>query len=386
MRYIQRACGKHVSSLLKQFPSVCILGPRQCGKTFFARHELSHWRYFDLEKPAHRAQVEEDPGVILTQFRDHLIFDEAQRLPDLFPILRSFVDEQRRKRCHILLLGSASPSLIRNVSESLAGRVGFFDMSPFLLGEVGDERRLWLAGGFPDAYLAASAERRMNWFESYTRAFIERDLHLYEVEVQAQQMRRLWSMISHMHAGILNASELGNALGMSYHTVNRYIDILERTFLVRRLRPYYANIGKRLVKSPKIYIRDSGLLHSFLGIASREDLATNPKRGASWEGFVIEQVAGCLKINKPGAECYFYQTSTRREIDLLVCYGGRLVPIEIKVHSSPIGADVKGLATGMKDLGLNEGYVVHPEGEIYSLGSGIKVVTLRKLFEVLQGL
>jgi uncharacterized protein len=376
MKYIPRQCLEGLQRQLRQFPIVCLLGPRQCGKTTFVRRELPDWTYFDLEKPSHQAQVSEDPEGVLGRFAGHLIFDEAQQVPELFPVLRNFADERRGAKGQIVLLGSASPRLIKHVSESLAGRVGFLDMTPFQEGEVHDEPALWLRGGYPDAFLARTADDRARWFEAYTRTFIERDLRLYGVDVNPTQMRRLWTMLAHAHGGIVNASELGGALGMSYHTVNRYIDILEQTFLVRRLLPYFANIGKRLVKSPKVYVRDSGLLHSFLGIATQEDLATHPKRGFSWEGFVIEQVIARFGALYPQAEFFFWRTATRQEVDLLITFGGTIIPLEAKVHTAPRRTDVPGLFACMQDLKLPKGFVVHPEGERYSIGDGVEVTTL----------
>lgn len=384
MRYIPRRYDAPLKKLLSQFPVVCLLGPRQCGKTTFAKKHLSQWKYFDLEKPSHLAQVGDDPEGLLNRYRKNIVFDEAQHFPGLFPVLRSFVDENPGQKGSVVLLGSASPHLIRNISESLAGRVGFLDISPFHIDEVDHESTLWLRGGFPNAYLAKTNERRINWFEAYTRTFIERDLNLYGVEVNPSQMRRLWMMLAHMHGGILNASELANSLGISYHTANRYIDILEQTFLVRRLRPYYVNIGKRLVKSPKLYLRDSGLLHYFLNIVTGEELNAHPKRGGSWEGFVIEQIIERSHLVYRGAEFYFWQTSTKQEADLLIKMGGQIYPIEIKLHTAPRRSDVKGLFLCMQDLKLKRGYVIRPEGESYTLGDGVEVVSLKDLFKRIQ--
>lgn len=374
-----RGFGPRLKQLLRQFPIVCILGPRQCGKTTFAKSVLPLWRYLDFEKPSDLVQVLEDPEAALHRWQNYVIFDEAQRLPSLFPVLRSFVDEDRRKKGRILLLGSASPHLIKNTSESLAGRVSFLDMTPFLAKEVPDGNKLWFRGGFPEAYLQNNNSRRTDWFEAYTRTFIERDLNQLGIEVSPVQMRKLWSMLAHVHGGLWDASELAGSLGVSYHTVNRYVEILEQTFLVRKLRPYFVNLGKRLVKSPKVYFRDSGLLHYFLGIETREDLDLHPKKGASWEGFVIEQILGELSLRGLPMESYFWRTGTGQETDFLLKRGERIIPIEIKLHSAPQRSDISGLISCMKDLGLKEGYVIRPQGESYSLGNGIQVVTLHDL-------
>lgn len=380
MAWIVRSYAVPLRKLLAQFPAVCLLGPRQCGKTSFVKHCLKDWTYFDLEKPSHRVPLEADPEAVLKEHSEKVIFDEAQQLPVLFSTLRSFIDEHRRKRGAFLLLGSASPHLIRNISESLAGRIGFLDMSPFHLLEVKQEGPLWLKGGFPDAYLARTEEQRTQWFEAYTRTFIERDISLYGIEVDRAQMRRLMAMLAHVHGGLLNASELGNSLGITYHTVNRYLDILEQTFLVRRLKPYFVNIGKRLVKSPKIYFRDSGLLHYFMNITQRKGLMVHPKQGASWEGFVIEQVSQWAALNRPGTEVFFWRTATGQETDLLLKRGETLIPIEIKRHTSPTRDDSDGLFGCMKNLGLKKGFVIRPEGPSYSLGDGVEVVSLKDFF------
>ena len=385
MSWIPRYYVSPLKKRLAQFPIVCLLGPRQCGKTSFAKHCLKDWAYFDLEKPSHRIPVESDPESFLKNHFQKIIFDEAQQLPSLFPVLRSFVDEHRKKGM-FLLLGSASPHLIRGASETLAGRICFLDMAPFHILEVEQEEALWLKGGFPDAFLARTGEQRTQWFEAYTRTFIERDLSLYGVGVDPLQMRRLMTMLAHMHGGILNASELGNSLGINYHTVNHYVDILEQTFLVRRLKPYFANIGKRLVKSPKIYFRDSGLLHYFLNIPGGKDLMMHPKQGASWEGFVIEQISQWIYLNYPGTEVYFWRTATQQEADLLIKRGDQLVPVEIKRHTSPAKKDVDGLFACMNDLKLKKGFVIHPEGPSYSLGDGVEVMSLGEFLSAFSGL
>ncbi|MBI1908853.1 MAG: ATP-binding protein [Deltaproteobacteria bacterium] len=371
--------------LLREFPIVCLLGPRQCGKTTFVKEQFPEWAYFDLEKPSHRTAVESDPEGFMNRHPHQIIFDEAQQFPPLFPLLRSFVDEHKGKTSKILLLGSASPNLIRNVSESLAGRVGFLDMTPFQMEEVEDENRLWLCGGFPTPYLAKTTAQRFDWFEGYTRTFIERDLKLYGIEVRPVMMRRLWTMLAHVHGGILNASELGNALGMNYHTINHYIDILEQTFLIRRLSPYFVNIGKRLVKSPKIYLRDTGLLHYFLHLNTKEEILVSPKCGASWEGFVMEQLMDAIRIKKPDTEFYFWQTATKQEVDLLIKEGEKIIPIEIKRHTAPKKEDVGGLFFCMKDLKLKKGFIVRPEGESrYSLGEGVEVLSLVEILDIFK--
>jgi predicted AAA+ superfamily ATPase len=281
---------------------------------------------------------------------------------------------------HPVLLGSASLSLIKSISESLAGRVAFVEMSPFLWQEVAtadtgfDMATLWYRGGFPDAALADDDLARLDWFEGYTRTFIERDLAALGIDVAGPQMRKLWTMLAHTSGGLWNASQLASSLGVSYKTVNRYTDILEQTFLVRKLQPFFANIGKRLVKTPKIYMRDTGLLHYFLGIHSQETLATHPNRGASWESFLIEQLIVALSLFGPGCRFWYWRTAGGAEVDLLVEAGGSLVPVEMKLHSSPTRSLTGGMMSCLKDLRLKKGFVIYPGKEMYSLGEGISVL------------
>ena len=363
--------------LLRHFPAVTVLGPRQCGKTTFIRQALPDWAYLDLERPSDVAPLAADPEARLDQLGDRVILDEAQRLPELFPVLRGLIDRKRGGRGRFVLLGSASPSLVRGISETLAGRTAFLDLPPFRWDEVRRRRTkggfaaLWFRGGLPDAFLEGSDVRRHDWLEAYTRAFIERDLPGLGIEVSAPQMRKLWTMLAHTSGGLWNASSLAAALGTSYHTVNRYVDILEQAFLVRKLPPFFANIGKRLVKSPKFYFRDTGLLHYFLGIRSAAALATHPARGASFEAFLVDQLISAYRRVVPGSQVYFWRTAQGDEVDLLVDLGPRRVPFEIKLHSAPGREDVPGLRRCLHDLDLPRGYVLYPGRERYSLGDGV---------------
>jgi len=361
---------------LRHFPIVTVLGPRQCGKTTFIRKALSRWSYFDLERPSDYIPLSEDPESRLRQLGPRVVFDEAQRLPALFSLLRGIVDRERRRNGRYVLLGSASTSLIREISESLAGRTAFLDMTPFTWDEIAAQRRegvevLWHRGGFPDAFLAQAEAARWEWFEAYTRTFIERDLPALGINVSAGQMRKLWTMLAHANGGVWNASQLAASLGVSYHTVNHYVDILEQTFLVRKLPPYFANLGKRLVRSPKIYFRDTGLLHYFLGLRTIPTLRVHPARGASWEAFVIEQVISSFQLLMPGASAFFWRTAAGSEADLLIDRGDRRVPFEVKLNASPRAADVRGLLSCMQGLKLRRGYVLHAGENQYSLGNGI---------------
>ena len=386
---LSRRFARSLYALLSRWPAVTILGPRQCGKTTFIRHALPTWTYLDLERPSDVAPLLADAEGRLEQLGDHVIFDEAQRTPELFAVLRSVIDSRRAHRGRFVLLGSASPQLVRGISESLAGRTAFLDLPPFRWDEVRDGRRrrsgqdslatLWLRGGFPEAFLARTDEARREWLDAYTRAFIDRDLPALGVDVSSAQMRKLWTMLAHANGALWNASQIAASLGVSYHTVNRYVDILEQTFLVRKLPPFFANIRKRLVKSPRIYFRDTGLLHAFLGIDSRKILDTHPARGFSWEAFVIDQAISAVQRTRPACQAYFWRTARGQEVDLLLDYGNRHVPFEIKLHSAPTLDDARGVVTCMEDLGLSRGYVIHAGREQYSLGQHVTAIPAEQL-------
>lgn len=371
--------------LLRRWPAVTVLGPRQCGKTTFIRRALPAWTYVDLERPSDAAPLAADPEARLEQLGDRIIFDEAQRAPELFSVLRSAIDRRRSRRGRFVLLGSASPQLVRGISESLAGRTAFLDLPTFRWDEVRGARRkeslsdLWFRGGFPAAFLARSDQARREWLDAYTRAFIERDLPALGVDVSSAQMRKLWTMLAHSNGALWNASQIAASLGVSYHTVNRYVDILEQTFLIRKLPPFFANIKKRLVKSPKVYFRDTGLLHAFLGIDSRSALHGHPARGLSWEGFIIDQLISAFQRARPACQPYFWRTARGHEVDLLIDDGKRPVPFEIKLRSAPTLEDARGLLTCMQDLGLSRGYVVHPGREQYSLGHHVTALPAESL-------
>jgi hypothetical protein len=374
---IERHYDTVLRRLLLGFPAVTILGPRQCGKTTFIRQVLPEWTYLDLERPSDASPLAADPEARLHQLGDRIIFDEAQRIPELFPILRSVIDSHRSRKGHFVLLGSAAPSLIRQISESLAGRTAFLDLSPFRWDEVAGLRQrrglatLWFRGGYPDAFLQQNDQARQDWLESYTRAFIERDLTVLGIDVSAAQMRKLWTMLAHCNGSLWNASQLAASLGISYHTVNRYVDILEHTFLIRKLPPYFVNVGKRLIKSPKVYFRDTGLLHFFLGIHSASILDVHPARGLSWEAFIIDQLISAYHRTVPASRAFFWRTSQGDEVDLLMDLGKRKVPFEIKLHSAPVAQDGEGLRRCMRSLHLKQSYLVHAGRQTYSLGEGV---------------
>lgn len=382
---IERDYGPVLRRMLGRFPCVTVLGPRQCGKTTFIRAALPAWTYLDLERPSDSAPLAADAEARLNQLGDRVIFDEAQRVPECFPVLRGVIDRRRGQRGRFVLLGSASPTLVSRISESLAGRTAFLDLPPFRWNEVKsqpqrvDLKTLWFRGGFPEPFLDRNDRTRHEWLESYTRSFIERDLPGLGINVSAPQMRKLWTMLAHCNGGVWNASQLAASLGVSYHTVNRYVDILDQTFLIRKLSPYFANVGKRLVKSPKLYFRDTGLLHFFLGVHSASTLDTHPCRGLSWECFIIDQLISLFQQAESGSQPYFWRTSQGHEIDLLIDLGKKKIPFEIKLHSAPTASDASGLRQCMQQLNIKRGFLIHSGRQNYSLGSGVTALSAEEI-------
>jgi predicted AAA+ superfamily ATPase len=329
----ERSAKTRLLQAWKQFPAVLILGARQVGKTTLAREVFPDIPHCDLEEPSLRALFADDPTFqIERRARPALILDEAQAVPDVFASLRGIIDKQRSQKGRFLLLGSAQPALVRQVSESLAGRVGTLELDPLTAAEAstGPEKKsweeVWLSGGFPDALRGPFRE----WWEAYLRTYIERDLPHLGITADPLLLRRLLTMLAHSQGGLLNASQLGNSLGVSYHTVQRYLDILEQSFLVRRLPPYFRNIGKRLTKAPKVYLRDTGLLHHLLNIESPEELENHPIRGASWETFVIEDLIRRERLQRPHSQFYFWRTAGGSELDLIIERGAKRLAVEIK--------------------------------------------------------
>lgn len=350
--------------LAGQFPAVLILGPRQIGKTTLARTAFPHAAYLDLEQPALRRAFTDDPAFQLQRrleaTRGPLVLDEAQSVPELFAVLRGVIDEDRRRHGRFILLGSAQPALVRQVSESLAGRIGIIELDPITVAEAapGTPKRrwteVWLRGGYPDA-LRGDFRR---WWEAYLRTYLERDLPQLGVTAEPLFMRRLMTMLAHAQGGMLNASSLGSALGVSYHTVNRHLDILEQTFLIRRLPPYFRNVGKRLVKAHKVYLRDSGLLHHLLNLNTLDEVRDHPVHGASWETFVLEDVIRREQLRHPHAQFFYWRTADGAEIDLIIERGRERVAVEIKAGRG--GQDLAGrsLAKAMVDAGAKTGWIL----------------------------
>ena len=372
MLVLRRDLAARIQTGLRANPVVTLLGPRQCGKTTLARQLIrgraSH--YFDLEDPVAEARLAE-PMTTLAPLRGLVILDEVQRLPALFPVLRVLADRPRRP-ARFLLLGSASPDLMHASSESLAGRVAFIDMSGFAIGEVGQRqiRRLWLRGGFPRSFLARTEAASVAWREDFVRTFLERDVRALGITVATRALRRLWVMLAHYHGQVWNASEIGRSLGEAHTTVRRHADILTGALVVRQLQPWFANVGKREVKSPKLYVRDTGLLHTLLGITTFDSLESNPRLGASWEGFVVEQVLAVTGDR----HAYYWGTQSGAELDLLLTIGGKRYGVEVKYADAP--RLTRSMQIAMSDLHLSRLLVVYPGAERYALAKGIEALPL----------
>jgi uncharacterized protein len=364
-------------------PAVVLLGPRQCGKTTLARqlarqHGTAAW--FDLENPADLARLEQ-PVLALSSLRGLVVIDEVQRRPELFPVLRVLLD-RKPVRTRFLLLGSAAPELLRQTSETLAGRLATVEMSGFTLGELGprDAGRLWLRGGFPRALLARSERESLLWREDFVRTFLERDLAQLGVRVPAPTMRRFWMMLAHYSGGIWNGSEIGRSLGEAHTTVRRHLETLAGALVVRVLEPWFENIGKRQTKAPKVYVRDSGLLHALLGIGNQRDLEGHPKVGGSWEGFVIEQ----LLARQAHSAAYYWRTQAGAELDLLLFVGNRRIGIEIKRADAP--GMTASMGSAMEDLQLDRLFVVYPGPTRYALDRNVEAISLSGCIAELRAL
>jgi predicted AAA+ superfamily ATPase len=358
---------------LKANPIVALLGPRQCGKTTLARGlaESVTTSYFDLENPADLARLAE-PILALERVKGLAVIDEVQRRPDLFPVLRVLAD-RRPAPARFLVLGSASPELLRQTSETLAGRVRFVEMGGFSLDEAGPPRwrRLWARGGFPRSYLAGSEAESMRWREDFIRTFLERDLPQLGMRMPAATMRRFWTMLAHYAGAIWNGSEIGRSLGGAHTTVRRYLDLLASALIVRTLQPWHEKLGKRQVKAPKVYVRDTGLLHALLGVPDIDALESHPKLGASWESFAIEQV-----LLRTGArEAYYWRTQAGAELDLLLFLGGKRIGVEVKYGDAP--AMTKSMAFALADLRLHRLFVVHAGTARFPLGKKVEALPLQ---------
>ena len=365
-------------------PVVALLGPRQCGKTTLARAYIAELargmpsaNYFDLEDPTDLSRLA-DAKLGLADLRGLVVIDEVQRRPELFPVLRTLIDRADRP-ARFLILGSASRDLIRQGSESLAGRISFVEVTPFAAHEVGagELDALWLRGGFPLSFLAPSIQNSAAWRATFIRTFLERDIPALGIQVPPMTIRRFWQMLAHYHGQTFNASEIGSSLGVSDTTASRYLDILAGTFMIRRLQPWFENIGKRQVKRPKIYFRDSGVFHSLLGATEREELLVHPKLGASWEGFALEEVVRLHRADED--EVYFWAVHQQVELDLLIVRGQEKLGFEFKYGSAP--RLTRPLARAREILGLERLTVVCPGDGDYPLADGIRVLGLKALVE-----
>lgn len=362
-----------VRAALRRSRVVALIGPRQCGKTTLARTlvDARSANYFDLEDPASLARLAE-PMTALTPLKGVIVIDEIQRRPDLFPVLRVLAD-RRPLRARFLILGSASPELLRQSSESLAGRLETVELSGFSPDEVGQGAvdRLWLRGGYPRSYLARSADDSLLWRRQFIQTFLERDIPLSGSRVAPTALLRFWTMLAHYHGQIWNAAEPARSLGISEPTVRHYLDLLSGLFMVRQLPPWHENLSKRQVKAPKVYVRDTGLLHQLLGLRTASELLAHPKAGASWEGFVVEET---LRRVQP-EQAYFWATHQGAELDLLLIKRGRKHGVEIKREDAP--RMTPSMRIALEDLGLESLTVVYPGSRAYKIASEVSVVPLQ---------
>ncbi len=365
---------REIEDLFKIFPVVAILGARQSGKSTLAKQYAAKIpppiHIFDLENEIDAARLQE-AQLTLQSLQGLIIIDEIQRRPNLFPTLRYLVDNTSQK---YLILGSASRDLIQQSSETLAGRIAYIELPPFKLHEVGNSSLtdLWVRGGFPRSFLESSDPSSYRWRQEYTKTFLERDLAMMGIDIDPGILRRFWQMLAHYHGQIFNASQIATNIGLTSKTIQRYIDILEGTFMVRQLRPWYENIGKRQVKSHKTYFKDSGLLHCLLGIQNFEQLQVAPQLGASWEGFAMEEII--YRLQADPSDCYFWATSNQAELDLFILKDGQRLGFEFKYTSSP--KITKSMLVALNDLKLDHLTVIVPQGTSYPLSDKVTVESL----------
>ena len=367
-----------VEARLRQFPVVALVGARQVGKSTLARlvaRARDRVSYFDLESDRDIARLSE-PTLALESLRGLVVLDEIQRRPDLFPILRVLADRPR-KPARFLVLGSASPDLLRQSSESLAGRIAYLEIEGFSLDEVGAERaeRLWLRGGFPLSFLAKSEASSLTWRREFVRTFLERDIPALGFRVAPALLERLWKMLAHWHGQLWNASELGRSLGLSDATMRHHLDLMASTFAVRILQPFHENLAKRQVKSPKVFVADSGILHALLGIEHRSDLEAHPKLGASFEGFVLQQLVRRLGARRD--ECFFWRTHDGAELDLLVVRGRHRLGFEVKRTDAP--KLTPSMRSALADLRLERIDIIHAGTDTFQLSNRVRALGLPRL-------
>lgn len=375
-----------VVGLSGRYPVTAILGARQVGKTTLAMalaaQSAARVTVFDLENPDHLARLQ-DPLLALQELRGLVILDEIQRCPEIFPVLRVLADRPRRPTTFVVL-GSASPELLRQSSESLAGRITYFHLDGLSLQEVGlrELTRLWLRGGFPRSFLAKSNALSVEWRRDFIATFLERDIPQLGISIPAPALRRFWAMLAHWHGQLWNGSEFARSFGVSDQTVRRYLDALTATYVVRQLAPYHANISKRQVRMPRVYVADSGLLHALLGIGTAQDLVEHPKVGASWEGFVLQEVT--QRLGARPEECFFWRSHQGAELDLLIVRGRRRLGFEFKRTTAPRVTPSMRIALG--DLGLESISVIHAGRTAFPMGEKIRAVPLQAVLTDLEPL
>ena len=367
---------------IKEVPVVAIIGPRQCGKTtlakqFARKYSSKRIHFFDLENPNDLVRLD-NPTLALKDLKGFIIIDEVQRKPDLFPILRVLVDHQTSVR--YILLGSASRDLLAQSSESLAGRISYMEIGGLSLEhkEISDFKKLWIRGSFPRSYLARSEKLSFQWRQDFVTTFLERDIPNLGLNIPTQMLRRFWMMLSHYHGNIFNASEIGRSLSVSDNTARRYLDILSGTFLIRQVNPWYYNTKKRLIKRPKIYFRDTGILHSLLTLETFNDVSTSPKLGLSWEGFALDQVIWYLNLR--AEEVFYWAVHTGAELDLVVSRKGKLWGIEVKYNEAP--QLTKSMHSAVQELTLSHLWVIYPGDTDYKLSNKVSVTSLKNLSKI----
>lgn len=385
---LNRSISAELRELLNSFPAVALMGPRQVGKTTLANEPFltKESIYLDLESPSDLAKLSE-PELYLKQHRDKLvILDEVHRLPNIFQVLRGIIDQNRREGIvagSYLLLGSASIDLLRQSGESLAGRIAYINLDPLNLTEVGNANlnKLWLRGGFPDSFLAKLDLKSNQWRANFIKTYLERDIPQFGPRIPAETLRRFWTMLAHEQASMINASKLARNLGVDSKTIASYLDLLVDLLLVRKLQPWHQNIGKRLLKSPKIYVRDTGVAHSLLNIDSFEDLLSHSSVGASWEAFIVENV---LSVLPKSVTPNFYRSSGGAEIDLILSFGKEIWAIEIKRSLTP--KIEKGFYHGCETINATQRFIVYPGDEAYPLKNDVTAISLAELMKRIENI
>lgn len=371
MNFIERGISHRITEATGYFPVTAILGPRQCGKTTLSKLFLNTQPdslYIDLELPSDLARLREPEDFLSRHAGKMICLDEIQRVPELFPVIRSLVDKTDRPG-QFLILGSASPALLKQSSETLAGRIAYIELTPFTESEIGKEHqsKLWLRGGFPKSFLAPTDALSRQWLDNFIQTFLERDIPQLGIRIPAMTLRNFWRMCAHYHGDLWNHSKIAGSLGVTGKSVAHYLSILSDAYMLRVIPPYSANVKKRLVKSPKVYLRDTGLLHRLLDINNRDALDGHPVKGRSWESYVIEQIAATL----PDAKLFFYRTAAGAEMDLVVSYAGKIFAVEMKASSAP--RLERGFRNALDDLKPDYAWVAASVDESFTISKGVEV-------------